>query len=41
MQAPGDTGTGKRSGSPKLSAKRHQSRHLGFGDLNFFSTELS
>src|SRR5260370_22562983 len=40
-KAPRDTGPGKRLGGPKLRAKRHQSRHLRFGDLNFFSAKLS
>src|SRR6202022_3087019 len=40
VKAPGDTGPRKRSGGSKFRAKRHQSRHLRFGNLNFFSAKL-
>ena len=40
MKAARDTGPGERSRGPKLRTQRHQSRHLRFGYLNFFSAEL-
>src|SRR4029077_16660338 len=40
MKAARDQGPGERSGRPKLPTQRHQSRHLRFGYLNFFSAEL-